>query len=62
MFGLAIALNYLTFKDTKTFFIYLTLFNALVVYGNLLPLWSLVLNFIIMTLIIYYEISNKRGI
>lgn len=61
MFGLAMSLNYLTFKDTKAFFIFLTLFNAIVVYGNLLPLWSLVLNFIIMTIIIYYEINKKRG-
>ena len=61
MFGLAMVLNYITFKDIKSFFIYLTLFNAFVVYGNLLPLWSLVLNFIIMTLIIYYEVNKKRG-
>ena len=62
MFGLAMTLNYLTFKDTKAFFIYLTLFNALVYYGNLLPLWSLVLNFIVMTVIIYYEVSKKGGL
>ena len=34
MFGLALVLNSMTFKDTKGFFIFLTVFNALVVYGT----------------------------
>jgi len=63
MFGLAFVLSYLTFNDLKSFFIFLTLFNALIVYGNLLPLWSLVLNFIIMTLVIYLDLNkNKSGL
>ena len=62
MFGLALSLNYITFKNTKGFFIFLTIFNAFVVYGNLLPLWSLILNLIIFIFILYSEINQNRGI
>lgn len=62
MFGLALVLNSMTFKDMKGFFVFLTVFNALVVYGNLLPLWSLILNLILLVIILYNEINQKRGI
>jgi len=60
MFGLAFVLNHLTFEDSKGFFIFLTLFNAFVVYGNLLPYWTLILNIIILTFIMYFELNKKR--
>ena len=59
MFGLAFVLNHYTFEDSKGFFIFLTLFNAFVVYGNLLPYWTLILNIIILTFIMYFELSKK---
>lgn len=59
MFGLALTLNSMTFKDMKGFFIFLTIFNAFVVYGNLLPLWTLILNLILLITILYKEINQK---
>lgn len=59
MFGLAMALSYYTSQDLKGFFIFLTVFNAFVVYGNLLPYWTLILNLIILCFIMYVEISKK---
>ena len=62
MFGLALVLNKLTFESMPGFFIFLTIFNAFVVYGNLLPLWTLILNIVVLSIVIYIEMSNKRGI
>ena len=62
MFGLALVLNKLTFESMPSFIIFLTIFNAFVVYGNLLPLWSLVLNIVILSIVMYIEMNNKRGI
>lgn len=59
MFGLALALNHYTTDDVKGFFIFLTVFNAFVVWSNLLPYWTLVLNIIILCFIMYIEISKK---
>jgi len=62
MFGLALVLNKLTFESMPGFIIFLTIFNAFVVYGNLLPLWTLILNIVILSIVMYIEMSNKRGI
>jgi len=62
MFGLALVLNKLTFESMPGFFIFLTIFNAFIVYADLLPLWSLVLNLVILSIIMYSELSNKKGI
>lgn len=60
MFGLAFLMNQLTYKDMDTFFIYLTIFNAFMVWCELLPLWTLIISLIILTVIIYLEIKNKQ--
>ncbi len=60
MFGLALVFNSLIFENLEGFIIFLTLFCAFVVYADLLPLWVLVFNIIILTITIYYEI-NKKG-
>lgn len=52
MFGLALVMTYLTYKDVETFFIFLTIFSGYVVWAGLLDLWVLIINVIILTLII----------
>jgi hypothetical protein len=61
MFGLAFVMNLITFNNMSSFFIWLTIFNAIVVWGNLLPLWTLVLCLILLTVVIYSEMRGKRG-
>lgn len=61
MFGLAIVLTYLTYKDVETFFIFLTLFSGFAVLGGLIDLWILVVNIIVLVLIIANHIK-KGGI
>ena len=61
MFGLALVMNALTFEKATSFFVWLTIFNAFVVWGGLLPLWSLVLCLIILKIVIYFELQNKGG-
>lgn len=61
MFGLAFVLNLITFNKTNSFFVWLVIFNAIMVWGGLLELWTLVLCIIILSVIIYYEINNNKG-
>jgi len=60
MFGLAFVMTALTSKNVNVFFIWLTVFCAFVVWGGLLPLWVLVLNVVVLTVIIYSEIKDKK--
>jgi len=59
MFGLALFLNYLTYKDNIAFFIYLTIFNGFMVWAGLLPLWTLVVCIMILTTIIYMQLKSQ---
>lgn len=59
MFGLAFVMNAITFNRTNSFFVWLTVFNAFMVWGGLLPLWTLVLSVIILTTIIYLEMMSQ---
>ncbi len=61
MFGLAFVMNLITFDNMSSFFIWLTIFNAIVVWGGLLPLWTLVLCLILLTVVIYSEMKDKGG-
>lgn len=61
MFGLAFVMNALTYDSMSSFFIWLTIFNAVVVWGGLLPLWTLVLCLILLTVVIYFEMKKKGG-
>lgn len=61
MFGLALIMNLVTVNNLSSFFIWLTIFNAFVVWGGLLPLWTLVLCIVILTLVIYSEINKKEA-
>ena len=60
MFGLSLIMTYLTFKDSETFFIWLTVFAGFVVWSGLLDLWILIITLIGLCLIIAFNI-NKRG-
>lgn len=60
MFGLALVLNKMTFESLEGFFVFLTFFNAFVVYAGLLPLWSLILNIVILSIIMYIKMNKKE--
>ncbi|QYW08119.1 hypothetical protein 15570_00022 [Lokiarchaeota virus WyrdV1] len=59
-FGLAFFLNYLTYNDLPTFFIFLTIFDAFMVWVDFLPLWTLVICLIILTVIAYTSVKGKE--
>ena len=59
MFGLALVLNYYTIDNIKGFFVFLVFFNAFVVYAYLLPYWTLILNIVVLTFIMYFELKNQ---
>lgn len=59
MFGLAFVMNYLTYNDLPTFLIFLAIFNAFMVWCEFLPAWTLIVNLIILTMLIYVQVSEK---
>ena len=60
MFGLALVLNYYTFESLIGFFAFLTLFNAFVVWADLLPFWTIILNIVVLTYLMYAELRSGR--
>jgi len=58
MFGLALVLNHFTIDNIKGFFIFLTFFNAFVVFANLLPYWTLILNIVVLSFVMYFELKK----
>ena len=61
MFGFALAMNYMTFKNMNGFVAYILMFNAFVVWANLLPMWTLIACIVALTLTTYFTVS-ERGI
>lgn len=59
MFVLAFLMTYLTYKDLTAFFLYLTIFNGFMVWGNMLPLWTLVVNILVTTVILYFQFKSQ---
>lgn len=59
MFALAFLFNYLTYNDLETFFIWLTIFNSIMVWAELLPLWSLIVCIIVLVILIYIQLKSK---
>lgn len=60
MFGLALIMNIMTgFKSLMGFFLFLNIFNGFMVWANMLPLWTLVLNLIVLTLIIFFQFKSQ---
>lgn len=60
MFGLALILNYYTFESMKGFFVFLTFFNVFVVWADLLPFWTIILNIFILTYLMYSEFRSNK--
>lgn len=61
MVGLSLLFTYITYKDITTFFVWFNIFGGFVVWAGLLPLWVVVLNLIIITLILANTfITNKK--
>jgi len=58
MFGFALLFTFLTYRSMGAFFIWLMVFNAFVVWSGLLPLWTLILNIIIVTIVIFISSKN----
>ncbi|TET57866.1 MAG: hypothetical protein E3J52_09620 [Promethearchaeota archaeon] len=61
MFGLAFIMNLITFNKTNSFFVWLVIFNAIMVWGGLLELWTLILCIIILCVIIFFEMKTNKG-
>lgn len=59
MFGFALVMTVLTINKVSSFFAWLTIFCGFVVWGDLLPLWSLVICIIILTTTLYFDL--KKG-
>lgn len=61
MFGLAFVLNYITYNNTPSFFIFLTIFCGFVVWAELLPLWTLILCLMILVIILFFQMKSQGG-
>lgn len=58
-FGLAFMLNYITFNRLSSFFVFLTIFIAFMVWAEMLPLWSLVVCIMLLTIIIFLQMKSQ---
>lgn len=58
MFGLAIVMSFITKKTTVSFLAWLFIFNGFVVASELLPLWTLILTLVVLTISVYFEIKG----
>ena len=60
MFALAMVMMVISgFKSLSSFFAFLSIFNAFMVWGALLPLWTLVVNLIVLTLILFFQFKSQ---
>ena len=60
MFSLAFIMNYISRNDFAGFIVFLTIFNAFIVWTGFLSLWTLILCIIILSILIVSEIYKKR--
>ena len=60
MFGLALVMSYLTYRTFVAFFVYMTIFNCFMIWAGLLDLWTLVLNLIILTVILFMQMKSQE--
>ena len=58
MFGFAFSMSYIFYGDLDSFFAFLLIFNGFVCWAELLPLWTLILNILILTFIIYFSLRS----
>lgn len=62
VFGLALIFTVITEQSFNTFLIWITIFIVFPVWAGLLPVWTLILCIIILVIVIYLEIQNKRDV
>ena len=58
MFGFSLALAYITDELNESFFGYMTMMNAFVVWMELLPLWTLVLSLLVLLAIVLLKLGG----
>jgi len=59
---LALAMTYITYKDTQTFFIFFAIFSAFAVWSGLLDIWVLIVNMVVLSMILVNMVyTNQRG-
>lgn len=59
LFGLSFLLNVLTYKKLNTFIVYMLIIDGLLVSGNILPLWTLILLLISTFIVLYMSIKKQ---
>ena len=62
VFVLALIFTIIIDAELYGFFAFLTFFDALVVWGALLPLWSLIVCVIMLTVSVYLKIQENRRV
>ena len=61
IFGLAFMFTLIIEQDLRVFVAFLTFFDTFIVWVGLLPLWTLIILIIILTVLIYVDFQKKRG-
>ena len=51
--GLALVFTAISFKSSKAFLLYLTIFSAIMVYAGMLELWMLIAEIIVVIVVLY---------
>jgi len=60
-FGMAFVFTLITIQDVSVFLAFLTMFVGFSVWAELLPVWSLILCFIVLTISLYVQIKERSG-
>ena len=58
MLGLALFFTYISDKDIITFFGFLTIFNGFCIWVDFLPFWTITLNMIVLTTLIFIKLKG----
>lgn len=61
MFGLALLMTISSQKTTESFFVWLTIFAAFVVWSGLIDLWILILLIVVLVVLVFSNIQKKRN-
>lgn len=62
VFALAFIFTLLTIQELPVFIAFLTIFDGFAVWTALLPLWTLIMFIIILTVVVYMEFAKKKVI
>jgi len=61
MFGLALLFSYMTYRNMKSFIVFLTIFSGFVVWGGLVESWVLILMIIILSVVLVFDFKNNNN-